>query len=255
MIASQPALPRRSPRRAPQRGQATTEFVVIALVLVPLFIAVPLVGKYIDLMQATESASRYVAFEATVRNSSSSWKPDAELATEVRRRFFSNSDAPVKTNEVAGDFTAHRNPVWSDRTGKAFIEKFQDGVGVATGVANKNAIAATVPFRSALGLSDDNLFTARVTSTPLKLADFKPFDTADMKTTRTTVILADAWTARNPTSIRDKIEGSALIYPLGAAKPIVDFIGMLPATVFDPPLVVGNFDWDIVPCDRLIGGC
>lgn len=247
--------PPRPTTRAAQRGQSTTEFVVVCLALVPLFIAVPLVGKFIDLMQATESASRYVAFEATVRNSSSAWKPDAELAAEVRRRFFGNSSAPVKTNDVAGDFAAHRNPIWSDHSGKALIEKFEDGVGVATKVSGLNAIASTAPFRSALGLSHDNLYTSRVTATPLKIAGFAPFDTADMKTTRTTVILADAWTARGPAGIRDRIEGSALTYPLGAAKPIVDFVGLLPATIFDPPLKVGDFDWDIVPCDRLIGGC
>jgi hypothetical protein len=25
--------------------------------------------------------------------------------------------------------------------------------------------------------------------------------------------------------------------------------------VFDPALKVSEFEWDIVPCDRLVGGC
>lgn len=241
--------------RSRQRGQSTTEFVVLALVLVPLFIAMPLMGKYIDMMQATESASRYVAFEGTVRHSGSSWKPDAELATEVRRRFFSNSDAPVKTGDVAGDFAAHRNPLWTDRGGKALIEKFENGVGVRTTVAGKNAIAAAAPFKGALKLSEDNLYTGQVTSAPLKIAGFEPFDKIDMKTTRRTVVLADAWTARDAGDVRSRVEGSALTYPIAKAKALVDPIGMLPTTVFDPRLKVGDFDWDVVPCDRLIGGC
>lgn len=254
-MTTRPRAARHFDLRRAQRGQSTTEFVVLGLVLVPIFITVPLVGNYIDLMQATEAASRYVAFEGTVRNSSNGWRPDAELAGEVRRRFFGNSDAPVKTRDGAGDFAAHRNPLWTDRSGKPLIEKFEDGVKVATSVQGKNAIAATAPYRGALGLSNDNLYIARVTSEPLKIAGFAPFDTADMKTTRTTVLLADAWTARDPGSIRSRIEGSALTYPLGAAKPIVDFVGLLPATIFDPKLEVGAFDWDIVPCDRLVGGC
>src|SRR5438045_2219743 len=102
------------PSRPRQRGQATTEFAVLALALVPIFIAIPLIGKYIDVNQAAEQASRYVAFEAAARNTSSSWKTDAEIAVELRRRFFRHSDARVTTNDVAGDFAAHRNPVWTD---------------------------------------------------------------------------------------------------------------------------------------------
>ena len=68
-----------------QTGQSTVEFIVVSLVLVPLFLIVPLLGKYIDLAQTTLVASRYVAFEGTVHHSSSlsGWKTDAELATEV----------------------------------------------------------------------------------------------------------------------------------------------------------------------------
>lgn len=249
-------LPRTLPRTSPPaRGQATTEFLILALVLVPLFIGVPLLGKYIDLMQTAEQASRYVAFEGAVRNSGSSWKADAELATEVRRRFFSSSDAPVKTGDVAGDFVAHRNPLWSDASGGAFIDEFEKDVAVSTRVSGRNPIAATAPYRSALGLSNDNLYTAAVSVLPSRISGFAPFDDLDMTMTRRTVLLADAWTGRTPASIRAKIEGSVLTFPLAQAKAIVDVVGLLPTVIFDPALKVGAFDWDVVPCDRLIGGC
>ncbi len=63
-----------------QRGQAMTEMLVAsAFVLVPLFLIVPLVGKYIDMKQAAVSASRYVAWEGTVSN-----YPDAiEMAAVI----------------------------------------------------------------------------------------------------------------------------------------------------------------------------
>ncbi|MHB1372375.1 MAG: hypothetical protein ACYCWL_00630 [Thauera sp.] len=97
------------------QGQSTVEFLLLALVLLPLFLIVPLLGKQLDIAQTAASASRYVAFEGTVRHGSSlqPWKSDAELADEVRRRFFSVSTAPVKTGDVAGDFAAHRNPLWT----------------------------------------------------------------------------------------------------------------------------------------------
>ncbi len=234
-----------------QRGQSTVEFVVAALALLPLFIAVPLLGKYLDLFQTTEAASRYVAFEGVARNSSSGWKTDAELSLEVRRRFFSTSNAPIKTGDAAGDFVAHRNPVWTDHTGKPLIAKFEDDVTVATTVSGKNAIPSTAPFRGWLGLSHDNWYSGAVT---VNMADSPLVPT--MATTRRTVLLADAWTARNNAQVRNRIEDGGLgVYPIGQAKALVDLIGLIPPTVNDPALKVGDHDWDIVPCDRLKEGC
>lgn len=241
---------------ARQRGQSTVEFVVAALALVPLLIAIPLLGKYLDLFQTTEAASRYVAFEGATRNSSNSWKTDAELSLEVRRRFFSNSDAPVKTGDAAGDFGAHRNPLWTDHTGRPLIAKFEDDVTVATTVSGKNAIAAANVFAPRLGLSSDNWYSGAVTVKLANLPSFAPFDSIDLSTTRRTVLLADAWTARSNAQIRQRIQdGGLTVYPIGQAKALVDLIGTVPTAVNDPALVVGDHDWDIVPCDRLVGGC
>lgn len=246
---------------ATQRGQATTEFVVLALVLVPLFIVIPLIGKYLDLMQTTEAASRYVAFEAAVRNTSNSWKTDAELATEVRRRFFSNSDAPVKTGDTAGDFAANRNPLWVDHAGNPLLDKFDTSVGVSGKPADLNAvpamegIAGIANFRSALSLPNNNFYTGSVTVKIADVPNFKPFDTIGLSTTRKTVLLADAWTARDADAVRKKIEDAPTMYPITLIKPVVDLMGQLPTLVFDPSFKVGDFDWDIVPCDRLVDGC
>ena len=51
-----------------QRGQALAEtMVVISFVMLPFFVAVPLLAKYQDMRQATVSASRTAAFECSVR--------------------------------------------------------------------------------------------------------------------------------------------------------------------------------------------
>jgi hypothetical protein len=241
-----------------QRGQSTVEFVVLAAVLVPLFLIVPLIGKYIDLMQTTEQASRYVAFEAMARNTRSTWKTDAELGVEVRRRFFSSTDAPVKTNDAAGDYWSDRNPLWSDHTGQPMLDEFAYDVVVNTTVSNKDAIPATVAYRDELNLSDDNFYTAAISVYPGNVADanLDPFDGLGLEITRRTVILADAWTGFSPADIRGRVEGSFWMYPIEPAKTLInDTLGQVPALIFDPPLKVGEFDWDVVPCDRLIGGC
>jgi hypothetical protein len=243
-----------------QRGQSTVEFVVLALVLTPLFIAVPLVGKYIDLMNAAESASRYVAFEAMARNSSSSWKTDAELTTEVRRRFFSNADAPIKTGDVAGDFAAHRNPMWTDHTGRPFMSSFADDVGVRTRIEDRNVITGDrIPYGASiadsLDLSERNWYTATVTVRTAAIPEFVPFNAAGLTISRRTVLLADAWTARNAADVRSRIEGSPYTYPPDALRQLFDLFGTIPPTIYDPRMRMGDHDWDAVPCDRLIGGC
>jgi Flp pilus assembly protein TadG len=246
-----------------QRGQSTVEFVVIALALVPMLIGITLLGKYLDLMNTTEQASRYVAFEGTTRNSSNTWKSDAELATEVRRRFFSTSDAPIKTNDTAGDFAAHRNPLWTDHTGRPFLNNFAQDVGVRTTIADSNAIAAARPIANALNLPSANWYTGQVTVQPANIPEFRPFDDLNLRITRRTVLLADTWTAANPREVRDRIEdGGVLVYPIGQISGVFNALGQIPRLVRDPAMRLGDFDWDIVPCDRLVsatpggpGGC
>ena len=237
-----------------QRGQATTEFVVLALVLVPLVLAVPLLGKYIDMMQTAEAASRYVAFEATVKSKTGASKTDAEIAADVRRRFFSNNNAAVKTGDVAGDFAANRNTLWTDGSGAPLLDKFEANVGTQLTSAADNALPLAL-LSNSLGLSSSNLYTGRVTVIPAAASGVIPFDKLDIRITRNTVIAVDTWAALNAADVRSRIEGSAAAYPIGQVQGLVNVIGTLPTLVFDPALRLGEFDWDIVPCDRLVGGC
>lgn len=239
-----------------QAGQATVEFVVLALAVVPLFLVVPLLGKFIDLLQTAELASRYVAFEGTVRNSSNGWKSDAQLATEVRRRFFSNTEASVKTNDAAGDFAAHRNPIWTRPDQQPMLASLLTGVAVQTRLSSQTALADTF-YAGELGLPRLNLYDASVTVGPISLAGFAPLDRVQPRATRRTVLLADAWTARGPHQVRDAITDAPKLYPIAMAAndPLLPLVERLPELIFDPPLKLFAFDWDIVPCDRLEGGC
>lgn len=193
------AYPARLPR---QRGQSTVEFVVLALVLVPLVLIVPLLGKYMDIAQVAAVASRYAAFESTVSHSGAlgGWKSDALLAQEVRRRFFSNSEAPVKTDDAAGDFNAHRNPLWFDHRGDPLLPAFAANVGVeATHKSIEQPFGAL--YAKALGLSHDKLVTGRVTVDIANVAGLAPFDALNLSATRSTVVLADPWAASGPQAI------------------------------------------------------
>lgn len=111
------------------RGQAMTEFVVsAAFVLVPLFIIIPIIGKYIDVKHATVQAARYEAWEYTanysnlnqepsgftaIGNSRKPVKPLAQVQRESRKRFFSRGDLPIDSIEDAAGFDENQiNPLW-----------------------------------------------------------------------------------------------------------------------------------------------
>ncbi|MEW6703855.1 MAG: hypothetical protein AB1430_03280 [Pseudomonadota bacterium] len=238
-----------------QRGQATTEFVVLALALVPMLLIVPLLGKYIDLMQTTEVASRYVAFEGAVHHSGSGWKSDAVLAEEVRRRFFSNSDAGIKTGDVAGNFNAHRNALWRDHAGNPLVNDFGGQVAVSTERRGFNFYGPTrAVWRDGFGLPEDNLHVGTVTVSPLNVVGLAPFDAINLRIARHTGVLVDSWAARSVADVRSRVERSPAIYPASAIEEMVTRAGELPRLLTDPLLVPGLRDWEVVPSDRLGGG-
>ena len=237
-----------------QRGQSTVEFVVLALVMVPLLLIIPLIGKYMDIAQTTAVASRYVAFEGAVRHTSSNggWKSDGELAQEVRRRFFSSSDAPIKTNDTAGDFNAHRNPMWFDHHGRPLLPVFGSNVTVGTVKESTSQPIGTV-YANSFGLSRDNLYTGNVNVTVANIAGLQPFDALGLSITRKTALLADPWGASGPSSVSSKVKGANAAFPYAALKvaaaPLSPFISLLEPNSSPPD--VGIVDPDKVPADRL----
>lgn len=186
-----------------QHGQSTVEFLVLALVLLPLFLIVPLLGKQLDIAQTAASASRYVAFEGVVHHGSSlqSWKSDAELADEVRRRFFSTSTAPVKSAERVGDFAEHRNPLWTDHRGEPLLPVFDTHVD-----ATSRREALTQPlgavFASGMGLDANTLYTGAVRIALADVAGLAPFDALGLSIERHTTLLVDPWSASGPAAVR-----------------------------------------------------
>ena len=259
-------------KRHIQRGQALVEFIVLSLVVIPLFLLMPMIAKYQDISHATQMASRYVAFEATVHNDSqSAWKPEAELAGDVRRRFFSNSDAPVKTADTAGDFDAHRNLFWRDPYGHSLIRDFNDvsisfGTGGSTHANAFSSAPDAAPFSpeplanaGRIGLSSRGVYTANVAvslaNLPNNLSLIKPFDSLNLSVNRHTSLVFDGWDARSPNTVNARVNN---LVPAAAAYSAIESgvnlaIDYVDMTRIRPP-TVGRLDrWsDLVPADRLV---
>jgi hypothetical protein len=255
--------------RAKSQGQALAEFLAVAAALVPLFLLIPMIAKYQDISHSTQMASRYVAFDAMARNEAmSSPKPEAQLADEVRRRFFSNSDAPIKTNDTAGDFKANQNLFWRDPDDQALIRNFNTDVAVSFGTGNSpihsggfSAASDGVPFpiSGQFGLAASGIYTANVSVTlanlPSGLKNYEPFDKINLKLTRSTSLVIDPWTAKDPAQVEARIS-DATIFPAGklasaaaTAAPLVPVIEV--GRISAPKLGQLEFWRDVVPDDRL----
>jgi len=250
-------------RHSAQRGQSTVEFLVLGLAFVPLLIVTPLVAKYIDLMQAAEQASRYTAFQAVANNNNSAWPTEAALSQDVRRRFFSASEAPIKTNDAAGDFAADRNPVWTDHRGDPMIAEFANDVRANGAVQQSAGLPLVQWIADRFDLSRENLYTATVTVQPRNVVGFAPFDALDLQVTRRTAVVVDAWTARSVEQVSDRVRSldrglpAVPLYPQTAAftPEMLQVFRELPPLLTDRRPSFGPATWEALPCDRIRDGC
>lgn len=92
------------------KGNATVEFVVGAVVLVPLVAVIPVIGKLTDINHASEQAGRYAVWERTVSDGSS--KSAETIENEVRNRFYATPDKLIKTEEA---ISGSVNEYWTVR--------------------------------------------------------------------------------------------------------------------------------------------
>ncbi|MFT5590732.1 MAG: hypothetical protein ACI9ZF_002926 [Bradyrhizobium sp.] len=261
------------PATAPQRGQSVVEFLVLSVALVPLFLLFPMIGRYQDIRHATQMASRYAAFDATTRNDIQSvdgWKPEAQLADEIRRRFFSNSDAPIKTNDVAGDFDANRNLAWRDPYNNPLITRFSDvslsfGNGGSKHADGYSAASDSTPFNrvpvanaGAMGLQAPGIYTANVSvklaNLPAGIKSVVPFDTIDLSMQRHTSLLFEQWSSPSPQETENRFGNLAPVpNVLSAFEPIIAFgVDLVDMFKVSPPEFGKLEKWrDVVPQDRL----
>jgi hypothetical protein len=186
----------------------------------------------------------------------------------VRRRFFSNSEAPIKTGDVAGDFAAHQNLFWRGPDGAPLIANFDSDVAVSFGPAQQpnHADAFTpasdgVPFNgaNALKLGRRGIYTGNVTvhlaNLPAGLKMYEPFDKIDLAVKRHTSILIDGWVAASPAQVQSRIDSDVLVPATRLRKiaPLVNGSVTLVEMghVHGPKLGELDFWSDVVPSDRL----
>lgn len=258
-------------------GQALTEFLVLALALVPIFLILPLLGKYQDIGHAAQVASRYVAFDATLHNDDlpgTAFKSAAQLEQEVRRRFFGNVDAPIKTDDAAGNVDADRNPLWTDAAGKPLLQDYGRDVCVTFGIPGSgycngsstpadgygdasNGVSPFLPLDQRLGMPDRGIFTGAVHVRLADIPNLAPFDALHLTMTRHTSVVPNPWTADSVATVEARTKKLVPISKIEAVAGLVTFgvdaIEVSPLTQFHGPELdkTVSFASDLVPPDRL----
>lgn len=271
----------RFPLRRTAQGQAMTEFLALALVLLPFLLLLPMIAKYQDIAHATEMAGRYVAFDATVRNEATGgWKPNDQLAGEVQRRFFSDPKAAIKTNDVPGDFKADQNLFWRDPLDNALIRSFSDDIAVSYGESRSSnrsdgysSASDGAPFlgsKTFLNLDSPGVFRGNVSVSVANLPESlvgptKSYDglkSINLAIRRHTALVPDAWTAANANAITGRLGASRAlpINPGSALEPLYEVVNTA-AKVMEFPggcgshcgPQLGKLDYwkEAVPADRI----
>jgi hypothetical protein len=145
-----------------QRGQAMIEALIAsALVLVPLFLAIPVIAKYMDIRSSTVQAARYAAWERTVWyggdaagtdaagtedsgffSSGNKWnaneKKDNKISAEIGTRLLSDNIQAFSNNDTYG---ASPKQFWNDRHGSddaatsSLLQPYDGSVSIANGSA------------------------------------------------------------------------------------------------------------------------
>jgi len=252
---------------------------ILAVVLVPLFLLIPMVAKYVHLQQAAQQAARGAAWEATVA-------PDYDMASldgaERKKilvdRYFNNATAPIQTSLPDGQ--AADAPL-----GDAMLNTFSDNP-----LVERNDVAVgAYGFEEQPGIigeatkyfpewlpgefppSESGLVTASLTVDPqlLKNADgsqaeyLDPFDRTAFHFSASHTLLADSSNAAGsgvtgdrPRSVYQQVKLLApgtLLAPVGDIFDDLGFLEYVPVVgaIAKHRLGYAQDVMDVVPQDRL----
>jgi Tfp pilus assembly protein PilV len=166
----------RATHAAYQRGQAMVEFLVAAIfVLVPLFLAISVLGKFVNVQHTADTAARYATWERTVwyESSTSNFEKyngtNVKSATEIRNETAvrvlndrsSNTSVIKSTDKTASSFANGLDPMWHDPANSDYLADYsQLNATLATVAETKGTGEQVIATISKLPLFDEELDVA-----------------------------------------------------------------------------------------------
>lgn len=253
-----------------QRGQAMTEFTIAAAcVLVPLFLMLPYLGKYMDMKATSIQAARYAAWERTVWYGSDQWesgqKNDGQIKNEVVQRFFNDTAGEaLKSTDMAAP-TSSPKELWRDHAGETILGNTNSTTAGSSTPGTINTYLAA--FRSGVNLvgavldtkfklDTSSLYTSIVTLTAEKtdamarawngdVLKGRNVDFTAPTFTEKNVLVANGWSANGPAFVKKQTEGLA-VFNVFNRSPVSDVMGPIQK-------VVGTFVEELKPSSLALG--
>jgi hypothetical protein len=277
MIASRSGIASRT--RA--RGQAMTEFVMgVTLFALPVFLLIPLVGKYLDIRATAVQAARYVAWERTVwyggTAASVSWpaadKSSGAIQNEVRQRLFSEGTAIASSDSGQGDWGGSGAKAnWTNRDGSPLLASYgaigqsianDDTPNIATDVVN--LIVTVTDALGSFTLETKGLYTGGIsvgiTTLPINMSldGASVFNPGALNMSESNTLLANGWSANGADHVKSQIQGltPTAIFAKDPVKTVFEILKGVMAAVSVQELwflELGKVEPDVVPPDRLTG--
>jgi len=265
--------------RMRERGQAMTEFVIgVVLFALPVFLLIPVVGKYLDMRATAVQAARYVAWERTVwyggTSASVSWpardKDAGTIQNEVRQRLFSEGTSIAGGDGGAGGWGGSGSKAaWTNRDGSPMLASYN---AVRQGISNddtpniaSDVVNLIVTVTDALGsftLETKGLYTGQVsvgiTTQPINfsLDAASVFDPGALTMSERNTILANGWNAGGSDHVKSQTQGltPTSLFATDPVKTVFDILKGAMAAVSTQELwflELGKVEPDVVPPDRL----
>jgi hypothetical protein len=265
-----------------QRGQAMTEFVIGSILfLIPMFLIIPMMGKYSDIKAAAAQTARYVAWERTVwyggGSASVSWpgnsKSEADIKNEARQRVTAFGGGIADGDKTAGSFASSGGrQSWYNRDASPMLASYgAASLGTITNDDSPDTITGTVlgaitAITSITGfhLETKGLYTGSaeisVTTAPIGInldgSTTGRFDPGVLVFKDKNVILANGWSGNGSAHVKTQTAGLAPLGLVGDSTlgPVLQIAGCIALAAFAPEfcfLEIGKIEPDVVPPDRL----
>lgn len=237
-------------------GQATAETLVSMLALVPLFILIPYIGKYLDVKSKTVEANRYASWERTnFSDPGAAWgggensRSDDQIARDVAQRFLGDPRSAILTN---GTGPVTENPLWRDHLGGSLVASagpLSNGVNINEGDApvprgpavNLLTSGFSIgPLDVGLDLNKRSFISNGVSVPVVPLPNFsrrgaaisiEPPEVPGITFSQSGSILTDPWAPTSEENFADRIDGLTIDEPLQfIVNPGTAIFGIFPFT-------------------------
>lgn len=255
-------------------GQALVEFLITGiLVLIPLFILIVTLGKYMDAKQKVEVAARYAAWERTVWHAGNEgWLPvntvkaDSKIQAEAQARTFTKRETHLSSDAVAIMENADIDPLLNYHYGES--GRYEPILRIRPGALGEYVSATTVKHE-APGLAGE-LTEAVSTLRMFSASDQFDIDTegahtatvsvgllnprqaefagVDLTLERSVTLVTDNWNAGGPDHTHRRIEGLMPTEILGEFFDIIENLPSIPGPLgMLDRLTFNHIDVDQVP--------